>query len=596
MKRVIIIVCTVLSFVGFAKAQEGNNTAYFLSNSPQQYRLNPAYQPEYKVFIGLPALSGISINYLNSSFKVDDLLRKRDDSVYFDVNRLYKSLRKRNFISLDNQNSILSVGVKANSWYMTFDLSERNDFLFRVNKDLFTFVKNGNSDYLGKTMDFGKLGLNGNAYVELALGLSKKVNNKLTVGARAKYLLGIANVNMTDSEMSVTTEQNGEYMELYSKQKIRVSAPVNITDKQTGKPFQPGHYIDWDDFDVDTDNLDVSSFLNAKNSGFALDFGGEYQFNDKIKLFASLTDLGFIHWGANIHNFSQDTRFRWDGADVSNSINKQDPNYNSMDDAFDDLLDNLKDSFRLQESGKAYTTMLSPKLYLGATYDLNKMFNVGGLFKATLNDGMFYPSLTASANARLLRNVSASVSYSIMPGNYVNVGAGLTAKLGPVQLYVTTDNLLAANYTHTQAVSARFGINLLFGHKDKKRKSKKAEEILPETAVVIAPVPMKKDTVQEDTVAPLPPLKEEKIIRSADDSIKAYHVVVGSFKNKKSAEALKKHLVFMGFKESSVLQNEAGLYRVCAASYDTHAGCWEEVFRIRKKYPQYVDAWGLTAK
>ena len=137
--------------------------------------------------------------------------------------------------------------------------------------------------------------------------------------------------------------------------------------------------------------------------------------------------------------------------------------------------------------------MVSPKLYLGATYQLNRTFYVGGLFRASLVDKMFIPSLTASVNGRLMRNVSASVSYSITRGSYVNLGAGLTAKLGPFQLYLETDNLLACNYTNTQSANARFGINLLFGHKDHKKKKKAAEKEPLE--VMIAPVPVKKDTV-----------------------------------------------------------------------------------------------------
>ena len=114
MKRILLIARAILSLSSVVKAQDGNNTSYFLSNLPQQFRLNPAYQPEYKVFIGLPGLSGVSVNYLNSSFTVEDLLFKRDDSVYMDVNKFYKSLHKRNYIAFNNENSILYIGVKAN--------------------------------------------------------------------------------------------------------------------------------------------------------------------------------------------------------------------------------------------------------------------------------------------------------------------------------------------------------------------------------------------------------------------------------------------------------------------------------------------------
>ena len=596
MKRILLIAWAILSLGSVVKAQDGNNTSYFLSNLPQQFRLNPAYQPEYKVFIGLPGLSGVSVNYLNSSFTVEDLLFKRDDSVYMDVNKFYKSLHKRNYIAFNNANSILSIGVKAKSWYGTLDITQKNDFLFRYNKDLFTFLKYGNTDH--PSMDFGKLGVNLNSYIEVALGLSKRVNSKLTVGGRLKYLAGIANAHMTDSELDVVTEKDGT-MKIHSRQNIRITAPVNIRNEQTGLPFEPNKPIDWDDFDFNTDDIGVADFLNTKNPGFAIDLGGEYQFNDKIKLFASLTDLGFIHWGNKDfqYNFYQDARFTWEGADISNSVNKDNVGYISIDSAFTKLTDQLKDSLQLRSRGRAYTTMVSPKLYLGATYQLNRTFYVGGLFRASLVDKMFIPSLTASVNGRLMRNVSASVSYSITRGSYVNLGAGLTAKLGPFQLYLETDNLLACNYTNTQSANARFGINLLFGHKDHKKKKKAAEEEPLE--VMIAPVPVKKDTVYKEVapeVDPVAPIKEEKVVDTESDSIRAYYVIVGSFKSKQRAENLRKRLEFMGFKESAILRNENGMYRVTTASFNTHTDCWNEVFLIRKKYPQFADAWGLAVR
>ena len=596
MKRILLIAWAILSLGSVVKAQDGNNTSYFLSNLPQQFRLNPAYQPEYKVFIGLPGLSGVSVNYLNSSFTVEDLLFKRDDSVYMDVNKFYKSLHKRNYIAFNNENSILSIGVKAKSWYGTLDITQKNDFLFRYNKDLFTFLKYGNTDH--PSMDFGKLGVNLNSYIEVALGLSKRVNSKLTVGGRLKYLAGIANAHMTDSELDVVTEKDGT-MKIHSRQNIRITAPVNIRNEQTGLPFEPNQPIDWDDFDFNTDDIGVADFLNTKNPGFAIDLGGEYQFNDKIKLFASLTDLGFIHWGNKDfqYNFYQDARFTWEGADISNSVNKDNVGYISIDSAFTKLTDQLKDSLQLRSRGKAYTTMVSPKLYLGATYQLNRTFYVGGLFRASLVDKMFIPSLTASVNGRLMRNVSASVSYSITRGSYVNLGAGLTAKLGPFQLYLETDNLLACNYTNTQSANARFGINLLFGLKDHKKKKKAAEEEPLE--VMIAPVPVKKDTVYKEVapeVDPVAPIKEEKVVDTESDSIRAYYVIVGSFKSKQRAENLRKRLVFMGFKESAILRNENGMYRVTTAPFNTHTDCWNEVFLIRKKYPQFADAWGLAVR
>lgn len=101
--RIVLVVLFVCLCSEFLRGQDANGTAYFLPNLPQRVRFNPAYQPEYKVWVGLPALSGISVNYMNSAFGIDDLLVKEGkDSLYVDMDRMYKSLRKQNIIHFGN--------------------------------------------------------------------------------------------------------------------------------------------------------------------------------------------------------------------------------------------------------------------------------------------------------------------------------------------------------------------------------------------------------------------------------------------------------------------------------------------------------------
>lgn len=603
MKRCLFVLLAILSFVGTVEGQDGNNVTYYLSNLPQRVRLNPAYQPEYKVWIGLPALSGISVNYMNSSFGIEDLLRKGGkDSLYVDMDRMYKSLRKNNIVSLYNENSVLTFGLQIkDSWYATFDVAQKNDVVMRVGKDFFSFLKNGNAPYLGKNFDLGGIGLQASMYNEFAFGVSKKINEKWTVGGRAKFLLGIANIDVRKSEISVDSRNDDRTLLLRSEQDIRMTAPVTLD-----YTLQDG-YVEWDDIDADFDDFETSMILNTENPGFALDLGAEYRFNEKIKFYASIVDLGFIHWGGKGYRFVQNTSFDWQGANASNSGNSNDPDYISIEDAFDDLIDSVKNKFRLREAGTGYSTMLHSKMYLGSTYDVNKMLTVGGLFRLSMMDKTFYPSFTASADARFCRNVSAALSYTVMPGNYVNVGVGVTAKVGPVQLYASTDNVMGANYTATQSVGGRFGINLLFGHKDKRKKTEE-EEPLPETVVVpIKKAPeVKKDSVVADTLkkelAPktedqqpemfVAPEKEETML-GVGELLRPYHVILGSFKSKLRAERLREKLVRMGFKEAKLMQNEQGMHRVSCMSFNGREEAWAKVFEIREKYSQFFDAWTL---
>lgn len=106
---------------------------------------------------------------------------------------------------------------------------------------------------------------------------------------------------------------------------------------------------------------------------------------------------------------------------------------------------------------------------------------------------------------------------------------------------------MACNYTNTRSANARFGINLLFGHKDHKKKKKAAEKEPLE--VMIAPVPVKKDTVYKEVapeVDPVAPIKEEKVVDTESDSIRAYYVIVGSFNSKSKSGKFEKTLGIYG--------------------------------------------------
>lgn len=44
--------------------------------------------------------------------------------------------------------------------------------------------------------DIGDLGIQSNNYIELAFGHSRKINDKLNVGGKLKFLLGAANLSL----------------------------------------------------------------------------------------------------------------------------------------------------------------------------------------------------------------------------------------------------------------------------------------------------------------------------------------------------------------------------------------------------------------
>ncbi len=470
LKKYILFILLFLSVFG-AFSQSLNNTLYFLQNSPQSNKLNPAIMPEYNVWIGFPGISSIYLNYSNNSFSVEDILHKgkgiNKDSVVIDINSFHSALKNTNTINLTNENTFFAFGFRANKSYITFDISQKNDLMFGFDKDMVTFLKNGNAGYLGKTFDFGNLQLNGSVYNQIALGYAREFGEKkdFIVGVKFKLLFGVSNVDMTDSEMSVYTNNDASLIRLKSKQIIRASMPLNIVRDADG-------YVNFDDLDFNDDNIDAKFYTGTENKGFGIDIGAQYKVNEDLTLSASIIDLGMIKWKANTYEFYQDASFDWKGGDWSQSGNSDAPDYKEIGDVMDDLVDSLGDKFQFMDREKAYSTPLHAKLYVGGSYKLKDWVTVGALSRTQFYYGNIVTSLTLSANTRVCRNVSASMSYTAANNSYTNLGFGLTAKLGCLQFYAVTDNLMAANFTKTQLVNFRFGLNMLFGHKDRKKNKK----------------------------------------------------------------------------------------------------------------------------
>ena len=77
--------------------------------------------------------------------------------------------------------------------------------------------------------------------------------------------------------------------------------------------------------------------------------------------------------------------------------------------------------------------------------------------------------------------------------------------------------------------------------------------------------------------------KVQVVNSSEAGMLKDYNVVVGAFSNKTNAENFKNKMKQRGF-NSFLVQNESGLYRVVAASYDTRTDAVNSRDNIRSTY------------
>jgi cell division protein FtsN len=117
-----------------------------------------------------------------------------------------------------------------------------------------------------------------------------------------------------------------------------------------------------------------------------------------------------------------------------------------------------------------------------------------------------------------------------------------------------------------------------------------AVEVVVEDRVPERPV----QTTQPRTVTQEAPVRvqEERVTLKYGDSMKRYHVIVGSFANEDNAVRLRNRLTAAGY-VSIIMMNESNMNRVSIAGFDDELSARDELRRVR---PEYHDAWLLVTR
>lgn len=477
MKRTVYIL--VLLSVCFSGMAQINNTMYYMDRLPQANYINTGQVPEYKFFVGgllvpvfgqLPPSMAIAFNtplqWNDVFFKgrwdyKDSLITPLHPNA--DLNDFFKKIKKVNYISFDLHLPLLYFGFKQgenNFW--TFDLSEKTFLHFGIPGDLFHFVIEGNGQ--ARSADFSGLHMNFFHYHQLSLGYNRKINRYFSVGAKVKYLTGVANFYTSSSSIVLHTRPETNYISTTSNYVIHTNMPLEVALSENG-------FIDSLDF-INLDALSPSDILKeyvlfTGNNGFAFDFGFSREWNSEITYFASIEDFGFIRWKKHPNTFSLIGDESNDGGFVFRGIEMNNLRFSELDFP---TIDTIIDQFKFEYSQDPYMTWLPWKIYGGVQYKLTSKIYAGAVGRFEKLPYRLRSSYTFSLNYRPGKISHFTMSYSYINGNFNNLGFGYAFNLGPFQWYTITDNLIGVGlFPHTsRSASVRMGCNIVVGYKDEK--------------------------------------------------------------------------------------------------------------------------------
>ncbi len=428
--HIILLLFTIVSY-----GQTSMSFHHLGNTTYQNSFLNPAYVPDGKVFIGLPAISGIHLN-VNNKFSYHDFVSEEGGQNVVDLDKFLKSLQPNNMVHTTAEIGLFHLGISPSPGKMiSFFANERIESDVFYQKALIEYVIEGNGVHLDEEMKLGKTRMNFSWYREYGVGFTTKINH-VSVGARAKYLQGIANASTDPRFTANLTTKREDYslaLELQNAS-LRTSGFTALN----GDVADPATY----------------AIANA-NSGVGLDLGMSWDMDRRFSFSTSIVDLGFISWKDAIKNHSMsDTSMVFEG------INLKEPDM--LEETIQDsLIDRFKN--RKTETYETYSTILSPKAYFTGVYNISKKGSIVGTAAARYNMGQVKLALGGGYKHQVGEHLVASVNVTRLPQQFLNAGAALALRGGPLQLYVAADQMFTLDMSRFQAIDLRLGVNFIFG-------------------------------------------------------------------------------------------------------------------------------------
>ena len=295
MKRIIALLIITSIYISDIYAQEPF-VLYNMRNVPASNSLLPVNNGNYKFYLILPFFPNMNMG-LRAPYQFDEL---RTNKTTLSLNKLAEHYTDGADLGLNLNYSILGFGFKNGNAFFTFESTLKTEMSFMPNEEFFKVFTQGNLKNRNASVD---IDLNAISYLENAIGYSKRINEKLHVGGKFKFLMGVGAAKTEKANMTLKTAEDNKYIEVGQETKLTTSAPIKITEDIDGKI---------DEVEFDGDNFSVG----FDNSGWAFDLGATYDLTEKIKFSASIIDLGSIKWSKNLHTIEGKGTTKYEGGEI----------------------------------------------------------------------------------------------------------------------------------------------------------------------------------------------------------------------------------------------------------------------------------------
>ncbi len=448
---------------------------YDFYEAPQALLLNPGSRTPYKWHAGLPLLSNTALQAATSGVTVNDIFA--NDGLDFTTkvrDRVVNGLSQNDEFGASGQVELLYGGFRnANrpSDYYSFGIYGEGYVAQYWPKDLAILAFEGNANNIGRRFSLNHITTQGELVNVFHLGMNRKLNDKWTVGARAKLYSSVFEFKSRGNDgYFVTTlgENNILRNSVIADVSLQTSGIEGIFDSADGEP-------------ADLARLLVNRSLLGGNLGVGFDIGFTHKLGKSTFLTASLLDIGFISHSKDIENYTLRGAATNEGIEIILPEDLGD----LTTEIWQELIDDLEQQLPFETNQDAYISLRPVKLYsslrynFGETKDKSKDCDCGTevLERDTTFDyvnavgAQFFminrprgpqTALTAFYQRRLGKVLAVKATYTADKFTLTNLGLGINLQAGPVNFYILADNLLGyQNIPDSNYASLQFGFNIL---------------------------------------------------------------------------------------------------------------------------------------
>ncbi len=463
----------------YASHAQNKQLLYDFYEIPQSLMLNPGVKTPYKWHVGLPLLSGTSIQAGSSGISVNDIFA--NDGIDFTTKfreRVINGLTKRDVFGGSGQIEVFSVGFRnANrpSDYYSFGVYGEGFIAQYWPRDLAILAFEGNANNLNRRFDLNHFSTQGEAVNVFHFGINRKLNKKWIVGARAKLYSSVFEFKSVNNDGYFVTTQGENNI-------LRNTIVADVTMHTSGVESLFDILLD----DDVAQSIELPKWLLGRsllggNLGLGLDFGFTYNVGKNSYITASIIDVGFIYHTNDVKNY------RLSGAATNEGIEIVLPDdLNDLNtDIWQDLVDDIERQVPFTTDDNSFFSLRPTKLNASFRYNFGSYRALGKDcdcttrpsvksedfdYKNAVGGHLFMihrprgpqAAVTAFYQTRFGRSLALKTTYTADKYSFTNVGLGLNLQTGPVNFYIMADNLLSyQNIPASNYASLQFGFNII---------------------------------------------------------------------------------------------------------------------------------------